>query len=154
MTQRVLFVCTGNICRSPAAEVLFAAAASHAQVHVQVASAGTGAWHVGQGPTAPNLRAARRAGFDMSAHRAQQFAASHFDAFNWIIGMTREHVAHIEALRPAESETKVRLFSSFSPDTLPRDFPDPYGQEDRRYEAMWRQLEAAMPALVQEIGGA
>ena len=148
MTQRVLFVCTGNICRSPAAEVLFQAAAGEA---AQVASAGTGAWHVGEGPTQTNIRAADRAGHDLTRHRAQQFTAHHFDEFDWIIGMTRKHVEHMEAMRPAGDTTPIRLFSSFDPDSLPLDFPDPYGQDDRTYDAMWIKLEAAMPALTGEI---
>ena len=149
MTQRVLFVCTGNICRSPAAEVLFQAAAPTAQV----ASAGTGNWHVGEGPTLTNIRAARRLSYDLSQHRAQQFGPHHFDDYDWIIGMTRAHVAHMDTLRPAGNTTPVRLFSSFDPDALPIDFPDPYGHDDQIYDTMWMKLEAAMPALVKEIMG-
>ena len=147
MTQRVLFVCTGNICRSPSAAALFKAAAPEAEV----ASAGTSDWHVGDGPTCTNIRAARRAGQDLRSHRAQQFGAHHFDAYDWLIGMTEQHCAHMEALRPVGSTTKVRIFSSFDPEILPHNFPDPYGQDDRHYDVMWMQLEAAMPALVAEI---
>lgn len=149
MTQRILFVCTGNICRSPAAEVLFQAAVPAAQV----ASAATGAWHLGEGPTNTNIRAAQRAGFDLSNHRAQQFAAHHFAEFDWLIGMTRKHCEHMETMRPAGNTANVCLFSSFDPDNLPQDFPDPYGQDDRTYDAMWMRLEAAMPALVTAIVG-
>ena len=149
MTQRILFVCTGNICRSPAAEVLFRAIAPQASV----ASAGTGAWHVGEGPTATNIRAAQRAGHDLSKHRAQQITVRHFDEYDWLIGMTQHHCTHMENLRPASSQAQVRLFSSFDPDHLPLNFPDPYGQDDRTYDAMWMKLEAAMPALKREILG-
>ena len=147
MTKRVLFVCTGNICRSPAAEVLFAAAAPKAHV----ASAGTGSWHIGEGPTTTNLRAAERAGFDLSAHRAQQFKSEHFGEFDWIIGMTTKHVSHIEAMKPGSSKAIVRLFSSFDPENLPTDFPDPYGMDDRTYDSMWMKLESAMSSLALEI---
>lgn len=149
MTQRVLFVCTGNICRSPAAEVLFRAAAPEAVV----ASAGTSDWHVGEGPTSTNIRAAERAGYDLSQHRAQHFIAHHFDDYDWLIGMTEKHCDHMETLRPAGSAAKVRLFSSFDPDVLPHNFPDPYGQDDRTYDAMWMKLEVSMPALVQKVMG-
>ena len=147
MTARVLFVCTGNICRSPAAEVLFKAAAPSATV----ASAGTSAWHVGEGPTPTNIHAARRAGHDLTAHRAQQFAAHHFDEFDWLIGMTQAHVEHMADRQPQAHQSKIRLFSSFDPEILPYNFPDPYGQGERTYDSMWMRLEAAMPALVQEI---
>ena len=149
MTQGVLFVCTGNICRSPAAEVLFAAAAPTAQV----ASAGTGAWHIGEGATQANVRAAARAGYNLSPHRAQQFQPAHFQRYDWLIGMTRAHVTHMEGLRPRGSATPVRLFSSFDPARLPTDVPDPYGQDAATYDAMWRLLADAMPALIAEIVG-
>jgi len=147
MTQRVLFVCTGNICRSPAAEVLFRAAAPEAEV----ASAGTSDWHVGDGPTSTNIRAARLAGHDLTQHRAQQVTADHFMAYDWLIGMTEKHCAYLEALRPAGNKAKVRLFASFDPDAMPHNFPDPYGKDDLTYDGMWMMLEAAMPALKQEI---
>lgn len=150
MKTRVLFVCTGNICRSPAAEVLFARLAGDRAV---VASAGTSDWHVGEGPTNTNIRAAERAGYDLSQHRAQHFGSHHFADYDLLIGMTQKHCDQMEALRPTGSSTKVRLFSSFDSENLPSDFPDPYGQDDRTYDAMWIKLEASMPALAEEILG-
>ena len=151
MTQRILFVCTGNICRSPAAEVLLRAEAAQVGVPIEVASAGTSDWHVGDGPTSTNILAAQKAGHDLSSHRAQQVTAEHFQNYNWLIGMTRAHCRHLVALQPPSQEAKIALFSDFDPDNLPKDFPDPYGHSDQTYDSMWMKLKAAMPAVLKAV---
>ena len=95
MSQRILFVCLGNICRSPAAEGVFRVRAPHHACD----SAGTSDWHVGDPPYAPMQHAARNRGLELSDLRARQFAVSDFDRFDLIIGMDSENIAKIEALR-------------------------------------------------------
>ncbi|MBY6152068.1 low molecular weight phosphotyrosine protein phosphatase [Vannielia litorea] len=125
MTHRVIFVCLGNICRSPTAHGIFEEKAREAGLDVHVEGAGTGAWHVGEPPDRRMQAAAKAAGYDLSDLRAQQFEAADFGRFDAIYAMDRQNLADIEALRPAGSTTPVTLFLSHGP--IPREeVPDPY----------------------------
>ncbi|WP_372574519.1 low molecular weight protein-tyrosine-phosphatase [Ruegeria jejuensis] len=126
MTHRILFVCLGNICRSPAAEAVFRDIMPEAQTD----SAGTSDWHVGKPPYAPMQAAARMREIDMSDLRARQFSTADFDRFDLIIGMDASNHAEIEALRPADSTTPVRLLTDFAPDSGMDHVPDPYYTRD------------------------
>jgi len=117
--MRVLFVCLGNICRSPAAEGIVRAMAPH----LTLDSAGTGGWHVGDPPYGPMQEAAGQRGYDLSQLRARQFAAADFDAFDLIVAMDRQNRADIERLRPSGNDTPVRLMAA-------QDVPDPYYTRD------------------------
>ncbi|PRY79581.1 protein-tyrosine phosphatase [Yoonia maritima] len=117
--MRVLFVCLGNICRSPAAEGVVRAMAPH----LTLDSAGTGGWHVGDPPYGPMQEAAGQRGYDLSPLRARQFTAEDFDAFDLIVAMDRQNRADIERLRPSGNDTPVRLMAA-------QDVPDPYYTRD------------------------
>ncbi len=123
---KVLFVCLGNICRSPAAEGVFRAMAGD----VDTDSAGTGGWHVGEPPYGPMQAAARDRGYDLSDLRARQFEASDFDRFDLIIGMDASNIANMERLRPVGNETPLRLFTDFAPACGADEVPDPYYTRD------------------------
>ena len=122
--MKVLFVCLGNICRSPSAEGVFREISS-----AQTDSAGTGGWHVGDPPYGPMLDAAARRGYDFSDLRARQFTAQDFQAFDLIIGMDAANIRDIEDLRPAGNETPVRLFTVYAETTM-TEVPDPYYTRD------------------------
>lgn len=125
MTTRILFVCLGNICRSPTAHGVFAHLAREAGVPVHVESAGTGGWHVGDPPDARAAAEAARRGYDLSQLRAQQVRGEDFHRFDLIVAMDRSNVAALERMRPMESETPVELFLSYAAsDRL--EVPDPY----------------------------
>jgi len=117
--MRVLFVCLGNICRSPAAEGIMRSLAPDWQID----SAGTGDWHVGKPPYDPMQAAARARGIDLGDLRARQFASADFTRFDLIVAMDRQNRADIEALRPAGCTTPVVLMAD-------RDVPDPYFTRD------------------------
>ena len=119
----ILFVCLGNICRSPSAEGVTRALAGNRALSLD--SAGTGRWHIGEPPYGPMQRAAKARGYDLSDLRARLFTAADFDRFDLIIGMDRDNIADIESLRPAGNQTPVKLFSEYGkmPGT---DVPDPY----------------------------
>jgi len=104
MPTRILFVCLGNICRSPAAEGVVRSLAPH----LVTDSAGTGGWHVGEAPYAPMQTAARARGYDISDLRARQFSPMDFVRFDLILAMDSENLREIEALRPAEATAPVR----------------------------------------------
>lgn len=124
--MRVLFVCLGNICRSPAAEAVFRAMSGD----IQIDSAGTSNWHVGQPPYEPMQAAARGRGWDMSDLRARQFTAVDFTRFDLIVGMDALNVDNMERLRPAGSETPVTLFTDYAPTRGANEVPDPYYTRD------------------------
>lgn len=120
--MRVLFVCLGNICRSPAAEGVLRDLAPD----MQIDSAGTGGWHVGAPPYAPMQAAMNARGFDLSDLRARQFEARDFQRFDLIVAMDPDNLHAIERKRPTASITPVRLFTDFAPDCGTDTVPDPY----------------------------
>ncbi|MGD9863736.1 MAG: low molecular weight protein-tyrosine-phosphatase [Pseudodonghicola sp.] len=126
MTTRILFVCLGNICRSPAAEGVARALLPG----LEIDSAGTSDWHVGEPPYGPMQRAARARGIDLSALRARQFVAEDFYRFDLILAMDDNNLAAIEALRPAAAATEVRRFTDYAPQTGADHVPDPYYSRD------------------------
>ncbi len=142
---RVLFVCLGNICRSPTAEAVFRQIAPEAETD----SAGTGGWHIGDPPYGPAIAAAKARGYPMADLRARQFTPEDFDAFDLIIAMDRRNLADIEDQRPAGSETPVRLMLDYLPEAGLRDVPDPYYTRD--FDAALDLVEAACRALVRAL---
>lgn len=126
MTTRILFVCLGNICRSPTAEGVFRVLYPDAVTD----SAGTSDWHVGEPPYGPMQATARARGYDLSDLRARQITAADFDRFDLIIGMDAKNISGIEALRPAGNATLVRLMTDYAPQTGADHVPDPYYTRD------------------------
>lgn len=143
---RVLFVCLGNICRSPTAEVVFADAAAAAGLQVEVDSAGTGDWHLGAPPHPPAIEAARRRGYDLTALRARQVTAADATRFDVIIAMDRANQRDLARLLPGAS---VSLMLDHGPDKGFQDVPDPYFTDD--YEATLDLIEEASAALVAQL---
>ncbi|TMV09752.1 low molecular weight phosphotyrosine protein phosphatase [Ruegeria sediminis] len=146
MTHRILFVCLGNICRSPAAEGVFRARLPH----LAADSAGTSDWHVGQPPYGPMQQAARARGLDLGGLRARQFVAADFTRFDLILGMDASNLADIEALRPPGNETPVRLLTDFAPGSGADHVPDPYYTRD--FDGALDLIEAAMDGLGAHLG--
>ncbi|QGX97259.1 low molecular weight phosphotyrosine protein phosphatase [Roseovarius faecimaris] len=139
--MRVLFVCLGNICRSPAAEGVFRELARE----VETDSAGTGGWHVGEPPYGPMQDAARKRGYDLSDLRARQFGRADFDRFDLIIAMDASNLADIERQRPEHSTTPVRLFTDYAPGSGMDHVPDPYYTRD--FDGALDLIEAAARGL-------
>lgn len=123
--MRILFVCLGNICRSPTAEAVTRHKAREAGLEVEIDSAGTGNWHVGKPPHPPMIRAADRRGYDLSRLRARQIRPEDFETFDLILVADRENLEDVEALRPVGAETPVRLFAPYA-GGADADIPDPY----------------------------
>jgi protein-tyrosine phosphatase len=152
----VLFVCTGNICRSPTAEGVARKRLSEAGLgrRVRVDSAGLGAWHLGEPPDPRAIRAAARRGYDLTAQRARLFDPADFAAFALILGMDRGHVRALRARRPGDVAGEVRLFLGFLPagDRLfGRDVPDPYYGDMADYERSLDLIERATPGLIETL---
>ncbi|QBF31019.1 low molecular weight protein-tyrosine-phosphatase [Thalassococcus sp. S3] len=126
MTSRILFVCLGNICRSPTAEAVM----RHHRPDLEIDSAGTGDWHVGAPPYGPMQEAAARRGYDLSALRARHFTPADFDLFDLIVVMDAENRAAVERQRANGQATPVRLFTEFAPAAGMDQVPDPYYTRD------------------------
>ena len=149
MTTRVLAVCLGNICRSPTAEGVLRDMARDAGVDVQVDSAGTGRWHIGDPPHRPAIRAAGTRGYDLGGLRARQFEIADFDRFDLILAMDRMNLDDIERLRPRGSSTPVRLMLGFARDAETDEVPDPYYTGD--FDGAIDLIEAAAQGLIAQL---
>ncbi|MBO9444421.1 low molecular weight protein-tyrosine-phosphatase [Ruegeria sp. R14_0] len=147
MTHRILFVCLGNICRSPAAEGVFRARAPHHTID----SAGTSGWHIGDPPYGPMQKAALARGIRLDDLRARQFVAADFNRFDLIIGMDADNIADIEALRPAGNQTPVSLMTDFAPQSGADHVPDPYYTRD--FDGALDLIEIAVEGLDAHLRG-
>lgn len=155
MPREVLFVCLGNICRSPTAHGVFAGLVEEAGLASEVAvdSAGTGAWHIGEPPDGRAMLAARERGYDLSSQRARQVEVSDFERFDYILAMDRSNLMHLEALAPEEFSGYLGLFLDFHPDSSEREVPDPYYGGDDGFNRVLDMVEAASRGLLQSMRG-
>ena len=130
MATRVLFVCLGNICRSPSAESVLRFKALRGNINVETDSAGTGDWHVGDPPYGPMRNALESRGYDTKGMRARQVTREDFDRFDLIVAMDRDNLSHLARMQPAGSATPLKLFTDFAPETGMDHVPDPYYTRD------------------------
>ena len=149
----VLFVCMGNICRSPTAEGVFRDAVGRAGLAhaVRADSAGTGDWHVGSPPDRRAIQAARRRGYDLTALRARQVTSADFTRFAWILAMDRFNLRALEDLRPPEYRGHLGLFLEFAPELGVEEVPDPYYGGPEGFEQVLDLAERASEGLVAHI---
>lgn len=145
MATSILFVCLGNICRSPAAEGVFRTLMPDARTD----SAGTSDWHVGAQPYGPMQAAARTRGYDLSDLRARQVHGGDFAAFDLILAMDADNLAAIEAMRPTGNRTPVRLLTDYAEGTGADHVPDPYHTRD--FDGALDLIEVAAGGLVQAL---
>ncbi|NWL77897.1 protein-tyrosine-phosphatase [Pseudomonas taiwanensis] len=152
--MRVLFVCLGNICRSPTAEGVLRHKLREAGLaeRVQVDSAGTGDWHVGKAPDARTRVAAQRRGYDLSQQRARQVARGDFADFDLILAMDENNLANLRRLRPGDSASELDLFLRRYQLELD-EVPDPYYGGAEGFEQVLDLVERACEALIVEIKG-
>jgi protein-tyrosine phosphatase len=145
---RILFVCTGNICRSPTAEGVLRHLAQEVGIDVHVESAGTGDWHVGQPPDERAQHHARGRGYDLSAQRARQVSRRDFEDFDLIVAMDRGHLEILQQQCPPRHRAKLRML------VKGRDVPDPYYGGAESFERVLDMVEAGCLGLLHEIKSA
>lgn len=150
---KVLFVCTGNICRSPTAEGVFMASAKAAGLarHVRADSAGTTDYHRGEPPDPRAAAAARRRGYDLSRLRARQVAPRDFEQFHYLLAMDASHLAWLRSRSPVEHRHKVRLLLDFAPHLEHREVPDPYYGANEGFDLVLDLIEQATHGLLDQI---
>lgn len=149
----VLFVCTGNICRSPTAEGVFRALVASEGLADSIAcdSAGTQAYHVGEPPDSRTTAAARRRGVRLETQRARQVTPADFDAFDLVLAMDRGHYQTLRRLCPPNREDRLKLFLSFAPEAGTLDVPDPYYGGPQGFEHVLDLIEAGSRGVLAHI---
>lgn len=149
--MRVLFVCMGNICRSPTAEGVFRQRLQQAGLleRVMVDSAGTGDWHVGKAPDDRSAKTALRRGYDLSSLRARQVEAADFDRFDLILAMDHDNLARLKALRPYRRGAELDLFLRRY-GLVVDEVPDPYYGGVSGFEQVLDLIEQASDGLLAE----
>jgi len=150
---RILFVCLGNICRSPMAEGLFRRELERRGLDhlVQVDSAGTGPWHVGEPPDARAQRAIARRGVDISSLRGRQVKHADLNAFDLILAMDGENLSDLLAMANDEQAGRIRLFLEFAPQAGTREVPDPYYGGEEGFEHVLDLLQQAASGLADHV---
>ena len=151
MPVKVLFVCLGNICRSPLAEAAFRAEAARLGLDAEVDSAGTGGWHAGEPPDRRAIAAARRNGVDISLLRARQVTSGDFERFDHIVALDGENLADLEAIRPAGSRARLSLLLDHAPGRAGQAVADPYYGGDEHFDAAWADVAAGARGLARTI---
>ena len=149
----VLFVCTGNICRSPTAEGVFKhdVAAAGLADKIKVHSAGTHDYHVGEAPDPRAQQAAARRGYDISRLCGRQVIRRDFKEYDYVLAMDEVNVRYLKRLCPAENAHKLKLLMEFAPESAAREVPDPYAGAASDFERVLDLVEEASKGLLEHI---
>ncbi|MEM1069336.1 MAG: low molecular weight protein-tyrosine-phosphatase [Planctomycetota bacterium] len=154
MTKRVLFVCMGNICRSPAGEAVMQRFAEEFGVDVDVDSAGTHGYHVGESADQRMIQAAEARGYELTS-KARKVVASDLetDRFDLVLAMDAENHAILVQMAGG-MQSHIRMFSDYLDDNWPTDVPDPYYGEEEGFDKVLDMLEEGCPVILQTLMGA
>jgi len=149
----VLFICMGNICRSPTAEAVFRHYVERAGLSekIMIDSAGTHDYHIGSPPDLRTQHAARQRGFDLSGLRGRQVEAGDFNRFDYVLAMDRANLAILQQLAPPNSTTQARLFLEYAQQHAEREVPDPYYGGTDGFECVLDMVEDAAQGLLRKI---
>ena len=150
---RILFVCMGNICRSPMVEGVFRHHVKQAGLDERIAidSAGTHDYHIGEPPDPRAQRAAGRRGYDLSRLRGRQVSRADFGEFDYLLAMDRMNLRVLERLCPSQHGHKLKLFMEFSNDAAPGEVPDPYYGGEQGFERVLDMAEDASQGLLEHL---
>jgi len=150
---KVLFVCTGNICRSPTAEGVFRHLVSERGLadRIQADSAGIGSWHVSDPPDPRSAETALARGVDISDQRARKVRPYDFEEFDLLLAMDSSHHNAMTRACPPELQPRIRMFMDYAPDAGVRDVPDPYYGAGDGFTRVYDMIEAASTGLLDEI---
>lgn len=147
----ILFVCMGNICRSPLAEAAFRAVVADLGLDVEVDSAGTGGWHAGNAPDPRAQAEAQRHGIDISGYRARQVMLEDFRRFTHILALDADNLADLRAIAPADVTANIGLLLDHAQGRAGDSVIDPYYGDRDGFERTWRDVSAAAQGLGQAL---
>jgi protein-tyrosine phosphatase len=150
MPSEIMFVCLGNICRSPTAEGVFRGLAHKAGLDVVIDSCGTSGWHNGELPDARAMAEATSRGYDLSAQRSTQIKQSDFDTFDLILAMDRKNLNELQAIAPCKGKAELKLFLDYAPNQPLREVPDPYYEDN--FAVVFDLIEDASRGLIATLG--
>ena len=151
MTVSVLFVCLGNICRSPLAEAAFRAEAERIGLDAEADSAGTAEWHVGRPPDRRAIAAAKRRGVEISHLRARQVAPADFQRFDHVVALDESNLAALKAMRPAGARAHLSLLLDYVNGREGEAVADPYYGNDADFDNAWRDVAEGAAGLARRI---
>lgn len=153
--KKILFVCLGNICRSPTADGVFRKLVIDAglEKRITVDSAGTGDWHIGRAPDPRTIQAAAKRGYDLSVLRARLVQPEDFDEYDYILAMDKSNLSNLQKMRPAHFAGHLGLFLDFAPDAGHIEVPDPYHGDEEDFERVLDLVEHASQHLLKKIIG-
>ncbi len=153
MAVKVLFVCLGNICRSPTAHAVFQHLVTEAglQDKIEVDSAGTGDWHIGKQPDKRAMQAAGKRGYDLSPLRGRQVRADDLQQFDYVLAMDRENLQDMLALQQSKPRGHVGLFLQFDKNSEYMEVPDPFYGGSKGFERVLDLVESASQGLLEHI---
>jgi len=149
----VLFVCLGNICRSPTAEAVFRRRVADAGLaeRIHIDSAGTGDWHIGKAPDRRASAAAAQRGYQLEALRARQVSAEDFRRFDLVLAMDDNNLADLQALRPEDDDALLVRFLDVLGDDGPHEVPDPYYGGDDGFDRVLDLVERASDLWLERL---
>lgn len=150
---RILFVCLGNICRSPTAEAVMLHKVAEAGLndHIEIDSAGTGDWHVGEAPDERARKYGARRGYDLEPLRARQIEPEDFELFDLVLGMDDANLRELRRLCPPEFQSKVHLLMEYAPDAGDRVVADPYFGGGDGFDRVLDACEQACSGLLRTL---
>lgn len=146
----VLFVCLGNICRSPTAEAVFRHMAAQAKLDITIDSAGTHGYHIGKQPDKRSQTAGSARGYSFKGLKCRRVEDRDFATYDYILAMDNSNLENLKAMAPAEYHDKIRLFLSFA-DSEQTEVPDPYYGGKQGFELVLDLIEAASAGLLREL---
>jgi protein-tyrosine phosphatase len=151
MTPSILFVCLGNICRSPLAEAALRDEARRLRLDLIIDSAGTGDWHSGEPPDPRAVATAARNGVDISPLRARQVTRADFRRFDHIVALDHQNLADLRALAPADATTRLSLLLDHVPGREGQGVTDPWFGDDAGFDVTWAEVTAAASTLAGKL---
>ena len=148
---KVLFVCLGNICRSPTAEAVFKARAKAAGLEVHIDSAGTSGWHVNEKPDPRSIEAGQARGYSSTGQSSRKVIRADFGNFDYILAMDADNLSELSDMCPDNHKNKLALFLDYAPKGSTREVPDPYYGGEDGFDIVLDLIERASDGLIKDI---